>query len=128
LSEEQKEMLQDLEQEHILLLNEQKEFELLPYDQIMNVANGSSEVRAFVFERNNDFYVVYWHISDSKKIALDLNPEQIILLESLGQEVPVLPGQKLNSVVLPVGKRRYIKTSNLTKDQIITAFQNATII
>ncbi len=128
LTEEQKQMLQKLEQEHILLLNEQKEFELLPYDQIINVANDSREVRAFIFERNNDVYVVYWHISDSKKIELALDSEQIILLESLGQEVPVLPGQKLNSVVLPVGKRRYIKTSNLTKDQIITAFHNATII
>jgi hypothetical protein len=128
LTEEQKQMLQNLEQEHILLLNEEKEFELLPYDQIMNVENESSEVRAFIFERKNDIYAVYWHISGSKKIALALNSEQIILLESLGQEVPVLPGQNLNSVVLPVGKRRYIKTRNLTKDQIVTAFQNATIV
>ncbi len=128
LTDEQKQMLQNLEQEHILLLNEQEEFELLPYDQIMNVAKKSREVRAFIFERKNDIYVVYWHISDSKRIALALNSEQILLLESLGQEVPVLPGQELNSVVLPVGKRRYIKTSNLTKDQIIIAFQNATII
>jgi len=128
LTEEQKQMLQDLEQEHILLLSEQGEFELLPYDQIMDVANESSEVRAFIFERNNGVYVVYWHISDNKKIALALNSEQIVLLESLGQEVPVLPGQALNSVILPVGKRRYIKTSNLTRDQMITAFQNAIII
>ena len=94
----------------------------------MNVANKSSEVRAFIFERNNDVYVVYWHISDSKKIALALNSEQVILLESLGQERPVLPGQNIHSVVLPVVKRRYLKTSNLTKDQIVTVFQNATII
>jgi hypothetical protein len=128
LTEEQKQMLQNLDQEHILLLNEQKEFELLPYDQIMNVANDKSEVRAFIFERKNDIYIVYWHISDSKRIALSLNPEKITLFESLGQEVPVHPGQDINSVLLPVGKRRYIATDNLTRDQIITAFHNATII
>ena len=94
----------------------------------MNVANKSSKVRAFIFERNNHVYVVYWHISDSKKIALALDADQILLLESIGQEVPILSGQNLNSVVLPVGKRRYIKTSNLTKDQLITAFHNASII
>ena len=128
LTEKQKQMLQNLEQEHILLLNEQKEFELLPYDQIMDVANGSKEVRAFIFERDNDLYVVYWHISDSKKLELPLAPEKITLLESLGHEIPVPSDQNLESVVLPVGKRRFIKTSNLTKDQIVNAFNNAAII
>src|SRR5690606_12243639 len=51
LTEEQKLSLQKLEQEHILLINEKNEFELQPYDQIMNVADNSKEVRAFIFER-----------------------------------------------------------------------------
>ena len=54
LTDEQKEMLKDLKQEHILLVNEKNEFELVPYDQIMNVADGSREVRAFTFKRNNE--------------------------------------------------------------------------
>ncbi len=128
LTDQQKKMLQNLEQEHILLLNEQKKFELLPYDQIMNVANGSREVRAFIFKRDNDLYVVYWHISGSKKLELPLDPKNITLLESLGQELPVPSDQNPGSVAIPVGKRRFIKTSNLTKDQIVTAFNNATII
>jgi hypothetical protein len=103
-------------------------FELIPYDQIMDVANGSREVRAFIFKRNNDLYVVYWHISDSKKIELALNPDKITLLESLWQEMPIpSSGQNINSVVLPVGKRRYIKTGSLTQDQIAIAFKNAKI-
>ncbi|RLD36258.1 MAG: hypothetical protein DRI73_01000, partial [Bacteroidetes bacterium] len=89
LTEEQKHMLQNLEQEHILLINEQKEFEMLPYNQIMDVANGSREVRAFIFERNNDLYVVYWHISESKRLELPLASESIILLESSWQEISV---------------------------------------
>jgi len=128
LTEEQKLLLQNLEQEHILLLNEQEEFELLPYDQIIDVANGSREVRAFIFERNNDLYVVYWHISGSKKLKLPLAFERITLMESLGHEIPVPFDQNSGSVVLPVDKRRFIKTSNLTKDQIVNAFNNAAII
>jgi len=127
LTDQQKQMLQNLEQEHILLLDEQKEFELLPYDQIMNVANESREVRAFIFDRKNSIYVVYWHISDGKKIELALNSEQVTLLESFGQEIAKPSDQNPGSVVLPVGNRRFIKTSKLTKDQIITAFNNAII-
>jgi hypothetical protein len=127
LTKEQKLMLQNLEQEHILLINEQHKFELLPYDQIKNVANGSREVRAFIFKRDNDLYVVYWHISGSKKIELPLAPESITLLESMGQETPIPSNQNPKSVVIPVGKRRFIKTSVLTKDQIVTAFNNAKI-
>ena len=56
-------MLKDLKQEHILLVNEKNELELVPYDQIKNLANGNREVRAFTFRRNNESYVVYWHIS-----------------------------------------------------------------
>src|SRR5690606_23596132 len=61
LTPEQKQSLQHLEQEHILLINEKNEFELRPYEQIENVAN-SRDVRAFIFERNGNHYVVYWHI------------------------------------------------------------------
>jgi len=127
LTDQQKQMLQNLEQEHILLLNEQKEFEMVPYDQIMGVANGSREVRAFVFERNGDLYVVYWHISDIKKLEISLNPENVSVLEYLGQEIPLHSDPNRNSVVLPVGKRRFIKTSGLTKSDILTAFKNAKI-
>ena len=70
LTDEQKQMLRNAEQEFTLLLNEKNELELVPYDQIMNVANESREVIAFTFERNKDLYAVYWHISGDKKIEL----------------------------------------------------------
>ncbi len=126
LTEDQKLMLQDLDQEHILLLNEQEELELVPYDQIDNVANGSREVRAFIFERKNDLYVVYWHISDNKKLELPLSPEDITLLESIGNEKAVNSSQ--DNITIPVGDRHFLKTSNLTRDELIAAFENGKII
>ncbi len=81
LTTAQTEMLRDLNQEHILLLNEKNELELHPYNQIMTVAGGSREVRAFSFKRNGDQYVVYWHISGDKKLELPVKPSDITLLE-----------------------------------------------
>ena len=128
LTEEQKQMLHNGNQEHILLLNEQNKFELVPYDQIMNVANESREVRAFTFKRNNDLYVVYWHISGNKQLELPIKPGDLTLMENLGQEIQIKPGSNGNSILLPVSNRRYIKTSKLTKEELVSAFKNAKII
>jgi hypothetical protein len=129
LTPEQKHMLQNLEQEHILLLNEKKEFELVPYDQIMDIAQGSNEIRAFVFERNNEVYIVYWHISGDKKIELTLDPKNLTLMENIGEEAQINNGQNSNNtVILPAGHRRYLKTNKYSSDELITAFKNAKII
>ncbi len=126
LTEEQKKRLRNMQQEHILLFNEEDEFELVPYDQIRDVAKG--EVRAFIFERQDELYVVYWHISDNKELELPVNPDNVTLLEELGQEATVESGQNDNSVILSVSNRQFVRTDQLSQKELITAFQNATII
>ncbi len=128
LTSEQKQLLRNAQQEYTLLLNEKKELELVPYDKIMNVANESRDVIAFTFERGKNLYAVYWHISGDKKLELPLKSENITLMESLGQKIPPLSGQNSDRTLLPVGKRRYIKTSNISRDELINAFKNAKII
>lgn len=127
LTEEQKKMLQNLQQEHILLVNEKNNFELVPYEHITEAANGSKELRAFIFERQNDLYVTYWHISGSKKLVLPLNASDIKLYKNLGQEENLVTGQG-NSVTVPLGNRLYLKASNVSKEELIDAFAEATII
>ncbi len=127
LTEEQKQMLKNPEQEHILLLNEQKEFELQPYGQIENVAGGSKEIRAFIFQRQNDLYVVYWHISGSKKLELPLKKSDATLFETLGVEENISSGPD-DPVIIPAGDRRFLKTGNLTKEQLADAFVKAKIL
>lgn len=127
LTDQQKQMLRNAGQEFTLLLNEKNEPELVPYDRIMNVANESREVIAFTFERNKDLYAVYWHISGDKKIELPIKSSDLTLMENLGKEIQIQSGQNVENSVLPVGNRRYIKTSKLTKDELITAFKNAKI-
>jgi hypothetical protein len=128
LTDEQKQMLKNLDQEHTLLLNEKNEFELVPCNQIMNTVKGSREVRAYTFERKGDLYVVYWHISADKKLELPVNSKDIVLLPVLGQELPVHSGMNGETSILPVGKIRFIKTNKLTKDELVAAFENAKIM
>jgi len=124
LSEEQKHMLKNLDQEHILLINEQKEFELLSYEQIDEVANGSREIRAFVFDKDDCPYVIYWHISGSGKLELPLSPENVKLFETLGHEIDIISaGDK--SVIVPLNNRRFIKSCGITKEQLTDAFISA---
>jgi len=127
LTEKQKKMLQNLQQEHILLVNEQNDFELVPYEHITEAVNGSKEIRAFIFERQNDLYVTYWHISDSKKLELPLNATNIKLYKNLGQEESIDTGLE-DSVTLPLGNRFYLQASNVSKEELIDAFAKATII
>lgn len=128
LTVEQKEILRDLEQEHILLLDEQNEFELVPYDQIAEVANGSREIRAFSFQRKGDFYVVFWHISENKKLELPIYPENITLLESIGMEVSFQTSQNNSNITVPVGNRRFLKIPNVKKEELINAFRNGRLV
>ena len=127
LSPEQKEMLKNLDQEHILLLDEQQQLELVPYEQIEDAADGSKEIRAFMFSRNDNLYVVYWHISGSGRLQLQLDAANVRLCASLGEETPV-DSNTDNSITVPVGKRRFLKISGTSKDNVIEAFEKAVIL
>ena len=127
LTNKQKEMLQNITQEHHLLIDEQGEFELVPYDQITDVAGGDRAIRAFCFERKGEAYIVYWHISDDKKLELPLASSSITLYEELGEEREI-GNSTSNRIIIPASHRRYIKSNKLTKDQLSQAFKNARII
>jgi hypothetical protein len=127
LTDDQKEMLKNLKQEHILLVNEKNEFELLPYDQITDAANGNRELRAFKFRRNNDSYVVYWHISGNKKLELPIESKDFTLMENIGKEIETVTVDGGKTIV-PAGDRHYIKTNKLTIEELTAAIRNARII
>ena len=125
LTMEQKESLRDDEQEHILLEDEEGNFELHPYEQILNIANGSNEVRAFIFNRNGKTWVVYWHISGEGNLELPVNPEEIKLFEELGKEIPLQANNE--STAIPVGNRRYIQF-DLSHEEVVNLFSQAKIL
>ena len=127
LTDKQKKMLQNVEQEHILLENEEKEFELIPYDQITDIAKGNNDVRAFIFERRGKWYVVYWHISGSKKLELQLDKSNVKLYEVLDREEE-FTNIGSNIISIPVSDRRYLEGINVGKKELINSFRNAKIV
>jgi hypothetical protein len=76
LTDAQKEELKNLEQEHILLINEEKAFELVPYNQIKDLP--SADISAFSFTRNGENYAVYWHHTGSGRLHLPLEDFQVV--------------------------------------------------
>ena len=107
LTPAQKEELKKLDQEHILLVNEKKDYELVPYHEIPNVAGGN--VRAFLFDRNGSRYVVYWHVSGSGTLTLPLASGDFELVNELGGEKTAVACEGGTSL-LPADNRRYLKT------------------
>lgn len=128
LTAEQKQQLRDAEQEFTLLLDEQGDLDLVPCDPVEGVAQGSREVAAFTFERADGFYAVYWHRSADRELELPMSPARLALLESLGTEIPAAPGTRSGTTLLPVGKRRYLRTSKADRDTLLAALRDARVI
>lgn len=126
LSADQKEMLKDLTQEHHLLINEQGDFELVPYSQIANVAGNSGEIRAFLFNRKGHWYASYWHISGEKRLSFQMNPREVTLYKELRQHEAF--GKTGDRMVLPASGRRYLKFESSSREEILKLFETAELL
>jgi len=124
LTEAQKRQLRELDQEHLLILNERKEFELVPYAEITGLAE--KQLRAFRFKRAGKSYVVYWHIYGDGRLSVPLQADEVKILEEIGGQT--VPAQTANGFTVPVGKRRYLESDRLNEEQLATAFQRARLV
>lgn len=112
LTEEQKrQIVENQNQEHILLVNEEKGYELVPYTQI---PTADECLRAFCFERNGRSYVVYWHTKGEGTLKL---PTAVTVQDEL-----YAPVQETDT--LPVSHRRYA-SSTMPLAQLTELFQTA---
>ena len=105
LTQAQKDELKNLDQEHILLINEAGEYELaacerLPYPD--------ERVIVYRFERNGEDWLVYWHRDGEGVLRLPLKKDQFTLLSRLGGE-PLEVTEDGDSCLLPAGNRRYVR-------------------
>lgn len=123
LTPEMKEELKNTAQEHTLLINEEQEYELVPYDRIADAAGASTEMTAYVFERRGKTYVVCWHNTGSGKLELPLTADDMSYEAELGGdkvEMILEDGQ----VILPLDGKRYFSTA-LSREQVVAAFEQA---
>jgi len=119
LTEEAKAELKNTKQEHTLLINEEGEYELVPYDEISTAANLS----AFVFERRNARYVVYWHQTGSGTVELPIASCKFKVYDKLGGEALEVKSEN-GALVLPADGKRYLRTE-LSREEIVKAFEGA---
>jgi hypothetical protein len=126
LTLEQKRALRNLKQEHTLLVDERGKFVLTPWDQIENVAGANAPGRAFLFERNGNVWVAYWHTSGEGFLQLPILAKEVTIMRELDKRSTIKGnGQQVR---IPLGERRYAEFSNLDRKKVIAAFQNATVL
>ena len=118
LTEAQKDEIKKYEREFILLLNEQHELEMVPYRQIET----PKRLRAFLFERNGQRCVVYWHIYGEGTLRLPLNAESRLFTEFFEAPETVVPEDGV--LALPASDRRYLVT-DVSEEEILRAFKEA---
>jgi hypothetical protein len=127
LTEADKEALKEGSREYHLLINEQGEYELVEYEHIPTAAAGSRELRAFLFNREGEWYLLYWHIAGDKKLQLPIAPSHATLYKQLGQPEPFLSTSQTDTTV-PLNSCHYIKVTAHTKEQIIDILNHSIII
>lgn len=126
LTEEQKKSLRNLDQEHILLVDQRGQFVLAPCVQIERVAQVDAPGRAFLFEYQGSMWVAYWHTSGEATLQIALQAKQMTLMRELGKPLSVKEAGKHTK--LPLGERRFVQLHNVTRQEAIAAFRNATIL
>ena len=119
LTEEQKAMLKDPGQEHILLLNGAGEYELVAYDRIQCRCE---QICAYAFTRGERHYVVCWHTTGKGILHLPFAGEGIYEEEPDGVQISFI--SEAGKLLLPVEGRRYFSTE-MPMAALCQAFENA---
>jgi hypothetical protein len=126
LNEAQKAELKNLDRQHILLINEVGNFELVPYSQIDKVGGSDQPARAFVFDRAGKVYVVFWHMSGEANLVVPLPTHRVRLMKEFGKTIPVKSSG--GGVRLPLANRLYLECEGVSAKEATSAFQSARIL
>ena len=108
LTEEQKKMLKEADKEHILLINESGEYELVEYEDV-KPESPDGRFSAFTFSRGGAAYAVIWDNLGESELEIDASAVESYVSE-LGGE-PITYPVSNNLANLPLGARKYIKSS-----------------
>ena len=122
LTAEQKEMLKNGNQEHILLINETGEYELLPYEEVLGT---DENIAAFLFERKGKSCAVIWHKTGEGEAEIPLSLDAFSYVDEIGGEN--IAEEKDGKGRIPVGKRRYM-ISNVSREKLLSAIQKVKIM
>lgn len=126
LTEEQKRELRKSEKEHILLINEEGNYEMVTYEPIIGGAMDNAHFRAFFFERREKRYMVCWHSTGNGRLKMPLQSSQILYEKELGEE-NIRIEEFDGFAVIPIAGRQYLSTA-LSKEELLFAVVNAEML
>ncbi len=118
LTKEQKLILRDPDTEFTLLINENDEYELVPYYKIKTK---DSDVSAFSFERNGKSYVTCWHKKGEGTLTLPVSKDSILCEKHLGKERIEITGDD-KTAIIPISGKMYI-SSDMSVEELRKAFK-----
>ncbi len=114
------------DQEHHLFINEQGGYELVPIDEIPDVATGF--FKAYTFRRPtrpNDTYVLIWDVKGQTDLLLPVAPNRLKTMRPLGTLLPVRTQD--GQTVVSVGSRRYLVFNGMGVDQVSRLIHQAKV-
>jgi hypothetical protein len=117
LSDAQRKQLMTLDQEHHLLVNETGGCEVVPIDEIGDVAGG--KVRAYRFRRApspKDTWVLLWAVKGSLDLRLNIPSERLAAMQSPGKPLPTRTDGK--DTIIRVGNRMYLRLPSMKDDDV----------
>jgi hypothetical protein len=118
ITEQQKEMLKNPEQEYILLKDKKGKYNLYPYQQI--TTDEEKPIQAFIFQREGKTCIVYWHMTGSGKLALNIEKSKLMLTNENGKKISFqsIGGKS----ILPAANRLFVEI-DLFQEQAVKLFK-----
>ncbi len=126
LTEEMRAELKKADVEHILLINESGEYELVPYKHLPEAAGGDENVRAFTFTRVGKACAVIWHTTGAGKLLLPLSADKYIYETEIGKKDMTVTADGENSIIA-LDRRRYI-IADCTEAELVAALKDSKLI
>ncbi len=120
LTEEQKQLLKNPEQEYLLMKDKKGNLQLYPYSQI--TADDEKNIRAFAFLKESKTCILYWHTNGWGKIILDIEKRKLSLTDESGNKVSFQSEGKKS--ILPA-KGRLILEVALPPEEAIVLFKRS---
>lgn len=117
ITEKQKELLKNPDQEYFLLKDKKGNYQLYPYTQLTK--DSERPIRGFMFQKSGKTCILYWHTNGSGKITLDIEKNKLSLTDENGKKVAFKADGKRS--ILPAAGRLIIETT-LSQEEMIKRF------
>ena len=100
--------------------DKKENYQLYPYYQITN--DDEKPIRAFVFQKAGKTCIIYWHMSGTGQLTLDIEKNKLSLKNESGKRIPF---QSAGSKSILPATGRLILETDLPQEEAITLFRKS---